>query len=163
MKRIISFLLCAVCMFSFFGIEANAADRTEFVPYVIDFSVTTEINTEFATDTESRASGLINAYALSISRQSNSSVLIEGITSCSSAIVKSGFKNLTVQRRASSSDSWEDYYEYGNVYRDSNVAGLSTTLAVESGYYYRVTCKHYAKKNIFSVETISNISEDVYV
>ncbi len=150
-------------MFSFFSMNATASDNTDFIPYVIDFVVTTDINTAKTNETNSRASGLIGSYGLSLTTTANSSLYLEGITNCSPEVVKSGFKNLTVQRRASSSDSWEDYYEYGNVYRDSNVAGLSTTLAVESGYYYRVTCKHYAKKNIFSVETISNISEEVYV
>ncbi len=163
MKKAVSFLLCAVLLFSFCSMTAIASESTAFVPYVIDFSVTTEFNTEFATDTDSRASGLIGSYGLTLSAKTNSTLLIEGFTGCSPEVVKCGFKDLTVQRRKTTSDAWKDYYEYGNVYREATAAGLSTTLAVESGYQYRIYCKHYAKKNIFSVETISNTSNIVTV
>ncbi len=164
MKKAVSFLLCAVLIFSFFSMNAYASDNTVFVPYVIDFSVTTNINTDATEDeTANRASGLILSYALSLSKETNSSLYLEGITNCSPVVVTCGFKDLTVQRRKTSSDSWKDYYEYGNVYREATAAGLSTTLAVESGYQYRIYCKHYAKKNIFSVETITNTSNIVYL
>lgn len=163
MKKVMSFLLCAILMFSFFSMNANAADCSDFVPYVIDFSVSTDINTEATDETTSRASGLILSYGLTLSTKAGSSLYLEGRTNCTPEVVTCGFKNLTVQRRATSSDSWKDYYEYGNVYRDATAAGLSTTLAVESGYQYRIYCKHYAKKNIFSVETITNTSNIVTV
>lgn len=162
MKKVVPFLLCAVLMFSFFNMNVNAADSTDFVPYVIDFSVTTDINAEATDETTSRASGLILSYGLSLTKTGNS-LYLEGRTNCTPEVVTCGFKNLTVQRRATSSDSWKDYYEYGNVYADATAAFLSTTLAVESGYQYRIYCKHYAKKNIFSVETITNTSNIVYL
>lgn len=162
MKRIISFLICAVLMFSFCAINASASETEVFVPYVIDFTITTEISIAEADAMNSRASGLISSYGLSLTKSGNV-LSIEGRTNCSPGVVKCGFKDLTVQRRKTSSDAWKDYYEYGNVYRDATAAGLSTTLAVESGYQYRIYCKHYAKKNIFSVETISNTSNIVTV
>ncbi len=158
-----SFLLCVVLMFSFFSINANALDSTEFVPYVIDFSVTTDISSNITDDQNSRASGLIGSYGLSLTTKAGSSLYMEGITNCSPEVVKCGFKDLTVQRRKTTSDAWKDYYEYGNVYREATAAGLSSTLAVEAGYQYRIYCKHYAKKNIFSVETIANTSNIVTV
>ncbi len=162
MKKAVSFLLCAILMFSFFSMNADASDNTDFIPYVIDFVVTTDINTAETNETNSRASGLIGSYGLSLTKTATS-LYIEGITNCSPEVVKCGFKDLTVQRRKTTSDAWKDYYEYGNVYREATAAGLSTTLAVESGYQYRIYCKHYAKKNIFSVETISNTSNIVTV
>lgn len=162
MKKAVSFLLCAVLMFSFFSMNASASASESFVPYVIDFTVTTEISTDATNEMDSRASGLILAYGLSLTKTANS-LYIEGITNCSPEVVKCGFKDLTVQRRKTTSDAWKDYYEYGNVYRDATAAFLSTTLAVESGYQYRIYCKHYAKKNIFSVETITNTSNIVTV
>lgn len=149
-------------MFSCFTISVNASDGEVFVPHVIDFVVVTEINTVSAEENNNRASGLIYSYGLSLSK-TGTTLCIEGLTQCALEVVKCGFKDLTVQRRATSSDSWKDYYEYGNVYRDATAAGLSTTLAVESGYQYRIYCKHYAKKNIFSVETITNTSNIVYL
>ena len=163
MKKTMSFLLCAVLMFSFFNINADASDNTDFIPYVIDFVVTTDINTAETNETSSRASGLIGSYGLTLTTKANSTLYLEGLTNCSPEVVKCGFKDLTVQRRKTTSDAWKDYYEYGNVYAEATAAGLSTTLAVESGYQYRIYCKHYAKKNIFSVETISNTSNIVTV
>lgn len=163
MKKVVSFFLCAILMFSFFSMNANATDGNDFVPYVIDFSVTTDISTDATDETNSRASGLIGSYGLSLYKETSSSLYLEGLTNCSPEVVKCGFKDLTIQRRKTSSDSWKDYYEYGNVYRDATAAFLSTTLAVESGYQYRIYCKHYAKKNIFSVETITNTSNIVYL
>lgn len=162
MKKALSLALCTVLMFSFFCIHATATTNEVFVPYVVDFSVTTEINMLTTEENSNRASGLINSYGLSLTKTGNT-LLIEGLTQCSLEVVKCGFKDLTIQRRKTSSDSWKDYYEYGNVYRDAIAAGLSTTLAVESGYQYRIYCKHYAKKNIFSVETITNTSNIVYL
>ncbi len=163
MKKAVSFLLCAVLMFSFFTMSANASVDEGFIPYVIDFVVTTDINTVTTDETNNRASGLILSYGLSLTTKANSTLYLEGLTNCSPEVVKCGFKDLTVQRRKTTSDAWKDYYEYGNVYREATAAGLSTTLAVESGYQYRIYCKHYAKKNIFSVETISNTSNIVTV
>lgn len=162
MKKVVSFLLCTLTIFSFFSMNTNASEYESFVPYVIDFTVTTDINTDATDETNSRASGLILSYGLSLTKTGNS-LYLEGRTNCTGEVVKCGFKDLTVQRRATSSDSWEDYYEYGNVYAEATAAFLSTTLAVESGYQYRIYCKHYAKKNIFSVETISNTSNIVTV
>lgn len=163
MRNVVSFLLCTILMFSFFSMNANASDSTDFIPYVIDFSVTTNISNSITDDQSSRASGLIGSYGLSLTTKAGSSLYLEGLTACSPEVVKCGFKDLTIQRRKTTSDAWKDYYEYGNVYADATAAFLSTTLAVESGYQYRIYCKHYAKKNIFSVETISNTSNIVTV
>ena len=57
----------------------------------------------------------------------------------------------------------KDEAKNNNVYADAGVANLSTTLPIASGYQYRISCKHYAKKNILSVQTIANTSNIVTV
>lgn len=139
-KRIVSMIMVLIILFCSFS----------FVTYARDNS-----------GNEIQASGLIFRYNLAISKKDSTTIHIEGLTDCDPVVVKCGFKNLIVQRRASSSSSWSDYYDYGNIYDDSNLAALGKYLAVDVGYQYRVTCKHYAKKNLFSTQTISNTSNIV--
>lgn len=162
MKKIVSFLLTVVLIGSFYAFDVNAVDNETVVPYVVEFVLTTESDKIEDGGNNARATGLITSYGLSLSK-SGTTLNINGRTNGTSEVVKSGFKNLTIQRRKTSSDSWEDYYEYGNVYADAFAANLSTTLVVESGYQYRISCKHYAKKNILSVQTIENTSNIVTV
>lgn len=54
-----------------------------------------------------------------------------------------------------------EHTKYGNVYFDSYAATIIRNLPVDPGYQYRVTCKHYAKKNILNTQTISNTSNIV--
>lgn len=149
-------------MFSFFSVDVNALDDEEVVPYVVDFAITTDAGVISTDVSNTRASGLIASYSLTLTK-TGTTLNIYGVTQCSPDVVKCGFKNLTIQRRKTSSDSWEDYYEYGNVYRDAVAASLSTTLVVASGYQYRISCKHYAKKSLLSVQTIANTSNIVTV
>lgn len=154
MKRIISIFLCVVLLFSFQIFNVSAV---EFDHYSLD-----EINSVVFNDNNVRATGLIYSYGLSLSK-TDRTLDIYAVTQCSHEVVRSGFKNLTIQRRATSDDSWEDYYEYGNVYVDTVAANFSTTLVVERGYQYRISCKHYAKKSLFVTQTISNTSNIVTV
>lgn len=140
MKKIIAVFICVIMVFSSLVLNVYATDD-------ITMSETSQ----------TRATGLILSYSLSITK-SGTTLKIAGSTGCNPDVVKCGFKNLTVERRLNSSCSWEDYYEYGNVYVDEASAALSTSLTVESGYQYRVTTKHYAKQNIILVQTISNES-----
>lgn len=162
MKRIISVFLCLALLATAFTINITAIEETSN-PIVLDFIVTTEPE-EFILDQTStpRVTGLINSYGLSLSK-SGTTLNISGRTYGSTEVIKCGFKNLTVERRKTSDDSWEDYYEYGNVYVDGIYANLSTTLVVASGYQYRISCKHYAKKNLLAIQTVSNTSNIVTV
>lgn len=162
MKKTISIFLCTVMMFSFFIFDTSAINEAEDVHRVTYFAVTGSDDAELTEEAEMRATGLIVAYGLSIS-VTGTTLKLNGQTRGSTEVVKVGFKNLIVQRRRTSSESWEDYYEYGNVYIDDFFANLSTSLTVASGYQYRISCKHYAKKNILSVQTISNTSNVVVV
>lgn len=161
MKKNISLLLSVFFIFSCVSFDVNATNKDDFVPYVVSFNVDSELYYETTGDS-TRATGLINSYSLYLTK-TGTTLNITGQTHGSLEVVKCGFKDLTIQRRKTSDDSWKDYYEYGNVYADTVAANLNTTLVVESGYQYRISCKHYAKKNIFSVQTIANTSGIVTV
>lgn len=139
-KKVISFMMALICLVSSFTFAAYAVD----------------INGD-----DIKASGLIYRYNLSASKADSTTLAIDGLTDCDPVVVKCGFKNLKVQRRVNSSSSWSDYYDYGNVYDNSDHAVIGRYLPVDPGYQYRVTCKHYAKKNILNIQTISNSSNIV--
>ena len=130
-------MVCLFCSFSFF---AYATENNE---------------------NEIQASGLILNYDLTGVKKNSNTLTVYGTTSCNPLVVKCGFKSLKVQRRSNSSSSWSDFYDYGNVYFDSNYASIARDLPVDPGYQYRITCTHYAKKNILNTQSISNTSNIV--
>ena len=140
MKRFFSIIMALICMVCSIAFAAYAVDNG---------------------GDEIQVSGLIFNYDLTATKKNSTTLIVYGTTSCDPVVVKCGFKNLKVQRRANSSSSWSDYYDYGNVYDDSNFAAIGRDLPVDPGYQYRVTCKHYAKKNILNTQTISNTSNIV--
>ena len=105
-------------------------------------------------------SGLIVTYMISVSKN-GSNLIITGRTTGTAEVVKSGFTKVTIQQRKNSSSSWSNYQSYSSLYNDRSSYNLSKTLAVPSGYQYRVTCTHYAKKSLFSTEKIDNTSNIV--
>lgn len=162
MKKILSIFLSIVFIISFFNINTIAISDDNFVPYVVEFNILELNNVPLQEENSTRATGLITSYGLNLYK-TGTTLEITGRTHGMYEVVKCGFKDLTIQRRKTSSDSWEDYYEYGNVYANAVAANLDTTLVVESGYQYRISCKHYAKKNLLSVQTIANTSNIVTV
>lgn len=144
---------------SCFSLNTFAAEDIEVytTPEIVQFN-----SEEAVTSGETRASGLILSYSLSVSK--NEKVLtITGTTVCSTDVVRCGFKDLQVERRRYTSGDWEVYHDYGDAYLDDNLCNLSTTLTVEYGYYYRVTCTHYAKKSWWSTQKVDNETNGVLV
>lgn len=139
-KKTVSIVMALICLLS----------SVAFVVYATE-----------QTDNEIRASGLIYQFNLTASKKNSTTLRIQGFTDCDPVVIRCGFKNLKVQRRVSSSSSWTDFHDYGNVYVDSFDAIIDRDLTVDPGYQYRVTCKHYAKKNILNTQTISNTSNIV--
>lgn len=111
-------------------------------------------------NSNARASGLITAYAIGL-QKSGSNLLIVGKTNCAPDVTKCGFSEIIVQRRKTNSDSWAQYTKYTDLYSNSTGYVLTKSITPPSGYQYRITCKHYAKKSLFSTETITNISNIV--
>lgn len=162
MKRFVSLLLCAVVLLTGCVFQASAVNEEEFVPYVIDFSLTTPVFDAEGETNGNRASGLITGYRLSLSA-SGTTLRIVGDTLCINTVVKCGFKNLVVERKKAGSSIWSEYHDYGDVYVDTFASSITTTLSVQSGYQYRLSCKHYAKKSLLVTENISNTSNIVTV
>lgn len=143
----------------------TAFAQTEQVPEWQDLLLTQEEfdailanNTIHTADEDTRASDLINAWAIAISKSGTNTLNIAGVTTGTTEVVKSGFKEVVVQRRASSSAAWTDYVTYEDIYIDEFAYNLAKKLTVPTGYQYRVTCIHYAKKNFLSVQKIDNVS-----
>ena len=109
-------------------------------------------------DENTRANNLIHAYAIAISKSGTNTLNIAGLTTGTTQVVKSGFKEVVIQRRVNSSSDWSDYIVYKDIYIDQIAYVLSKVVTVTTGYQYRVTCVHYAKKNFFSVQKIDNVS-----
>lgn len=162
MKRFISLMLCAIILFSCCVFQASATNEEEFLPHIVYFSLTSSGYETVDDSAESRATGLITSYKLSLST-TGTTLNIRAETYCIPDVVKSGFKDLVVQRRVAGSTSWSDYYDYGDLYNDTYGAGLTTYLVVPSGYQYRLSCKHYAKKSLLVTQSISNTSNVVGV
>ncbi len=108
----------------------------------------------YASYNQSRATGLITDYSLGIAKSGNT-LKISGYTYGSSVVTKCGFTEVVVQRRADSNSSWSDYLTYEDLYSSSNSYTLTKSITVASGYQYRVTATHYAKKSLFSTEKIT--------
>lgn len=162
MKRFFSLVLFAVLLLSCCVFQTSAVEDDGFVPRVVDFSLTAPI-IETANDSAgSRATGLIMMYALDLSATGNT-LTIRAETYCNAVVVKSGFKDFVVQRKKATDSKWSDYYDYGDLYIDTYAASINTTLVVESGYQYRLSCKHYAKKSLLVTQNISNTSNVVAV
>lgn len=103
------------------------------------------------------ASGLIDSYSIAISKNGKT-LIIAGKTKGSSEVTKCGFTKVTIQRRTNSSASWSNYKTYTDLYSESRSYNLAKSITVLTGYQYRVTCTHYAKKNILSTQKIDNTS-----
>ena len=106
------------------------------------------------------ATGLINLYSIGISKNGNT-LIIAGQTVGATGVIKCGFTKVTIQRRKDSSSSWTDYKIYEDLYVDGGTYPLAKSYIVISGYEYRVTCTHYAKKNLLSVQKIDNTSNTI--
>lgn len=153
MTKKILCVLSAVCMMSGMCITASAD----------------EINNEDETNSNNvivYSAGLISNHYISISK-SGSTIYLTGSTVCQSTMKSVGFKNIVLQR-SSDGKNWSNYLTFSDVLNSSakNCAISSKNLGtVPSGYYYRVTCTHYAKENALlgKSESISNTSNSVRV
>lgn len=153
MKKIISIVLfiCAIIM-SVTPVTAFASNDTQdnVVFSVEEFEA---LEHTYAVYSQTRATGLITGHRLGIAKSGNT-LYISGYTYGNDEVIKCGFTEIIIERRVNSSSSWSEYYIYDDLYLDSNKYTLSKTISVPSGYQYRVTATHYAKKSLFSVQKI---------
>ena len=161
MKKTVSSIL-AVFLSLLFLFQTSLAALADEEPDWQDISLTQEEFDEILSQNPNNqiaayTSGLILSYSIGISK-SGSKLVIAGTTFCGSNVKKCGFSVVTIKRRTSSTASWTTYKTYEDLYRDSYSYTLSKTIAVTSGYQYKVYCTHYAKKSLLSTEKISNSS-----
>ena len=161
MKKTVSSIL-AVFLSLLFVFQTSLAALADEEPDWQDISLTQEEFDEILRQNPNNqiaayTSGLILSYSIGISK-SGSNLVIAGTTFCGSNVKKCGFSVVTIKRRTSSTASWTTYKTYEDLYRDSYSYTLSKTIAVASGYQYKVYCTHYAKKSLLSTEKISNSS-----
>lgn len=136
---------------------------------ILNSSSTTTINaysTDFSTETSSvKTVGLIILHSLSV-KCVNHELSITAVTCSSEEMKKIGFKNIVIQQ-SSNGSTWNNYTTLNDMLVNASEHKLDGyTVDVPTGYYYRVTCDHYAKeKGIFfpDEESISNTSNSVYI
>lgn len=141
-----------------FAVDEQLPEWQDLILTEEEFNAILANNTIHTIDEDTRATGLIAAYAMAISKSETNTLNIAGKTTGTTDVVKSGFKEVVIQRRANSSSSWTDYITYEDLYIEQIAYVLAKKLTVPTGYQYRVTCIHYAKKNFFSVQKIDNVS-----
>ena len=139
MKKLISLLL-AVCMIFSFTIFASASTPPTAEPMT---------------------TGLIACYSINTYKVSSMYMGIDGTTSGINSVVKSGFVDIIIQSRASSSATWGKYLTLEDYLVDSPTADYGRNIGLPSNYQYRVYWKHYAKKSALSTEKIKNYSKPV--
>lgn len=139
MKKLISLLL-AVCMIFSFTIFASASTPPTAEPMT---------------------TGLIARYSLSAYKQSKMYMWIDGTTSGINSVVKSGFVDIIIQSRASSSAAWGKYLTLEDHTVEQASCLYGREIGLPSNYQYRVYLKHYAKKSALSTEKIKNYSNVV--
>lgn len=107
-----------------------------------------------------RISGLITSYSINLSKSGSTLRLVANTTGVST-VTKCGLKELIIQKRNSSTSSWENYIVFNDLYSNSSAHSYSNSYTVPSSYQYRATCKHYAKKSLLNTQTIDNTSNIV--
>ena len=162
MKKFVSIVISICFIFSLFIPNTAFASVDEGMGDWQDIELSEEefngiLSNNQNDDIRPFASGLIISYSIGISKNGNT-LIIAGKTSGTDRVIRSGFTKVTIQRRKDSSSSWTDYKTYEDLYNDATSYFLSKSYIVISGYEYRVTCTHYAKKNLLSVEKINNTS-----
>ncbi len=161
MKKIIKALFVSMLIilqlfpFYAFSSEVKEEQLQDAVMSEEEFNRILEMNT--SEDTGVKATGLITDKRIAITRENNT-LKIAGEITCSTDVIKCGFSEVVVQRRPNDTSAWSDVVTETDIYADSNECYLSKQLAANPNFQYRVKCTFYAKKNIFSTQTITSYS-----
>ncbi len=155
MKKILElvfvFFMCFTLLFSVEAQAYETSDRQEQALILSQSEIDEILAKGNSYTANERASGLIYMVRVAIN---DDYVMLQfvGDISCASTVVKCGFEDIIVQRRASSSSSWQKYHQF-----DDDISEATNHLTIKAvttnpGYEYRVKCTAYAKKNILSVQ-----------
>lgn len=126
-----------------------------------------DINSQstYTDDVQPRTAGLIYRYDLSIST-SDGNLIMNGKTSSNDTMKSIGYTEIKVQY-SSDGSNWHTEENLSDLLKSSTSEYILSnySVSVQGGYYYRVTCKHYAKESgLFgSSQSISNTSNSVWI
>ncbi len=139
-RKILYFVMAiAICITGImnWNVEANAEEQCE------DVDIST-LMTEDALigylDNQTWGVYLANGYSI-INKISSTKVGAGGTTNAS---VKCTVKITSILERKNSSGNWERITSWSQTNQSSFYAGISKSVTVASGYYYRVRSYHYA-------------------
>ncbi len=164
MKKLLkTALVVLLCIVSLMPMKSFAADGEKVQWQDIDLPEA-EIQRILALNpqdnTSSRATDLILTYNVGVAKDGTTLLLVAKMV-CTGSVVKCGFKNITVQRRATTSSSWSDYLVFKENYVDSYSHITAKQITVQAGYQYRAVCTFYAKKSLLvtqKIEVASNLA-----
>ena len=145
MKRILLLALSVIMMMTCFVPNTVLADEKTAIAGSAD---TQSI-------AETYASGLIISTELTISKD-GSKLILYALTDCALSVKKCGFTEIIIQRKKPTSTRWEDHKVYLDTYTDGTSLEFNKVVTLNSGYQYRATAVHYAKKSIFSTQKVSS-------
>lgn len=119
----------------------------------------------FSTESSARTEGLIRKYSLSVS-SSGKTLYINGSTASNNSMKSIGYKNVSVEY-SSNGVKWYTEKSIGDLLKSDSLSYYLNNYAVsvKGGYYYRVSCTHYAKeKGLFgSSQSVDNTSNSVWI
>lgn len=121
--------------------------------------------TAYSDDVQPRTAGLICSYNLAVSNSNG--MLRMNVRTSSNDIMKSiGISNIKVQY-SSDGINWSTEKTLSDMLKSSSSEYILNNydISVKGGYYYRVTCNHYAKESgLFgSSQSLSNTSNSVWI
>ncbi len=118
-----------------------------------------------STNSQTRTAGLIIRYDLTVS-SSGGKLCVNGVTKANGSMKSIGYKDIVIEYSSDNSnwhvenDDIDDLLKSGSSYYLNN-----HLMDVKGGYYYRITCTHYAKESglLGSSQSVENTSNSVWI
>lgn len=109
----------------------------------------------------------IDEHNLSIYSSGYKTLCIDALTRSNTEAQSIGLKNLTVEHSSNGRDGWSPEKNLGDMLTSgtNNYRLEDYSVSVNGGYFYRVTCTHYAKeKGLFgSSQSEYNVSNIIWI
>lgn len=135
------------------------------VPTMPTKAVSNETVTTVSAEIQPRTEGLITGYDLSVS-SGTKTIYINGKTASNDTMKSIGYKDIYVQY-SSDGVNWQNEKSIDELLKSDSTSYYldNYAVSVNGGYYYRITCKHYAKKKGWfgSSQSVDNTSNSVWV
>lgn len=152
MKKIFLILsLAGIIMYSVPAMPVKAASNV----------VTSTVSIE----NQTRTTGLISSYGLSVS-SNGKTLYVNGSTISYDSMKSIGYKDISVEY-SSDGVRWSKEKNIDDLLKSDSTSYYLNNYAVSvnGGYYYRISCTHYAKeKGLFgSSQSVGNTSNSVWI